>query len=334
MNKKIIILGSMLALLVVGGYLVLMQGGIKAKPEKIYHVGVVNGAPFFAPAADGFKQKMTELGYVEGVNIVYDIQTATATTDARAIADTFVQNGVDLIYAFPVGVVVEAKKATKGTTIPIVSIGADSPGVIDSIQRPGGNITGVAFPIAEVAVRRLEVLHELAPEARIMMLPVLKDYPTIAPSLASLGPVAERLRLTFIVVPVADPGEVVGYLKEYDKKDVGFDAILILSQPLAGDPEFMNPIYDFADKHGIPVGGVIDTQTPQSSRGLFSLIPEPFHMGELTAPLADKIFRGTDPGSIPIVTPEMFLEINSRAVTRLGLTINESLLNIANKIDR
>ncbi len=329
--KKILIAATIVALVLLGGYFLFVKSGIKTASEKVYHVGIVNATPFFTPAIDGFKQKMTELGYVEGKNIIYDVQIATTTADSLTISDTFVRNKVDLIYAFAVGAVVEAKKATEGTGIPVVSIGADSPGVIESIQHPGGNITGVGFPTAEIALRRFEVFHELAPKAKTVLLPVLKDYPTIPPSIASITPVAEKLHVTLVVVPVANPAEMAQYLKEHDTKDVGFDSILIIPQPIAGLPEFINPIYDFSDKHNIPVGGVMDLQ---SGRGLFSLIPQPFHMGELTAPLADKIFRGIDPGTIPIVTPDPFFEINYKAVAKLGLTISDSLLNIADKIDR
>ncbi len=335
MNKTIITVGAVVLLVVgIGSYLVFTKGNIGVTSQKVYHVGVLNGLETFASTTDGFKKKMTELGYVEGVNVVYDVQKGKAPVGNQAILNKFVQDKVDLIFTFPTEATVEAKEATQGTNIPVISVGAyiESPGLIETLQHPGGNITGVRFPIAEIAARRLEVLHQLAPKATRVMIPVLKDYPTIAPSMANIIPLAETLHLKLIEVPFSNPGEVISYLKEHgDAKDIGFDAILLIPQPLAGIPAFIYPIYDFANIHNIPLGGAVDPKSPQS---LFNLLPDIPQMGQLAAPLADKIFRGTSPGNIPMVTPELLLEINYKAVTKLGLTVDEALLNTAYKIDR
>ncbi len=336
MNIKIVI-GSILVVAVVlgiGAYIFFVKGSIGTASQKVYHVGVLNALDTFAATTDGFKQKMTELGYVEGVNIVYDVQKAKAPVGNQDILNTFVQNDVDLIFVFPTEATIEAKDATKDTSIPVISTGAyiESPGLIESVSHPGGNITGVRFPIAEIAARRLEILHQLAPNATRVLLPVFRNYPTVAPAMAAIAPIVEKYHLTVIEMPFSGPAEVVSYLEEHDKKgDVGFDAILVLPQPLAGIPALIDPIYAFANTHNLPIGGAIDPKSPQS---LFNLIPDSFQMGELAAPLADKIFKGAYPGSIPMVTPELLLEINYKAVTRLGLTVEESLLNTAYKIDR
>ncbi len=335
MNKKILV-GSIIVILVaVGLYAVLAKGGILAKPQKVYHVGILNALGFFDATVDGFKSKMTELGYVEGVNIIYDVQKGAAPVGNQAILNTFVQNKVDLIFALPTEATIEAKEVTKGTGIPVLFAGAGLEGnsIVESISRPGGNLTGVRFPVTELGARRLEILHALAPKAKRILIPFLKDYPTVAPGIAAVMPKAEALGLIIIEKPLSAPDELAAYLKELDtKKDVGFDAIMLIAEPVSTIPAFLDQLHVFADTHGIPVGGGVTLLADKEYGPLFSLNPSVFEFGQLAAPLADQIFKGVDPGTIPVVTPESTLEINYKATTKLGLTVPEYLLSIANKI--
>ena len=106
---------------------------------------------------------MTELGYTEGKNIVYDVQKTNVDIDAyKKITQKFVQDKVDLIFVFPTEAAMEAKAATQGTNIPVVFDLAftDVKGIdlINSVREPGGNITGVRFPSVDIASKRLEIL--------------------------------------------------------------------------------------------------------------------------------------------------------------------------------
>ena len=145
--------------------LLLSGCGGAAAASKVYHVGVLSGLDAFAPAIDGFKAKMTELGYTEGKNIVYDVQKTNVDIDAyKKITQKFVQDKVDLIFVFPTEAAMEAKAATQGTNIPVVFDLAftDVKGIdlINSVREPGGNITGVRFPSVDIASKRLEILLE------------------------------------------------------------------------------------------------------------------------------------------------------------------------------
>ncbi len=299
--------------------------------QKVYHVGILNALDYFSPAIDGFKQKMTELGYVEGKNITYDIQKGAAPVGNQAIVKKFVDDRVDLIFSFPTEASVEAKEGTKGTNIPIVSmaIAVEGNKLVDSVQKPGGNLTGVRFPIPEVAAKRLEVLHELAPKATHILVPYLKDYPTVSPSLSAAEDIANELHLTLLEVPFSTPDEVAAYLALH-KDAAGIDAVLTIPEPISILPPFIDQIYDFAEVHKIPVAGTVVTDSEKGP--IFSLIPNSFEMGTLVAPLADKIFKGTPVGTIPVVTPESEFSINLKALARLGLTASEGLLSTADKI--
>jgi putative ABC transport system substrate-binding protein len=331
--KKKILLGALIFIGLVGGTLSYHFWNTQRPNKKVYHVGILSALEYFSPVIDGFKQKMTDLGYVEGKDIFYDVQKAPAPVGNQAIIKKFVEDKVDLIVSFPTEASLEAKEGTEGTTIPIVSvaIGTEGNGLIESIRHPGGNLTGVRFPIAEVAARRFDTLHAIAPNATRIMVPYLKGYPTVATALAAIEPIAKALNITLIKAPFSNPDEVTAYLKALEnEKDVGIDAILTIPEPVSILPPFLDPMYAFAEAHSIPVAGVEVSDTDHGPA--FSIIPSSFEMGQLAAPLADRIFNGIPVGSIPIITPEFVFSINLKVLQRLGLTANEGLLSTADKI--
>ena len=332
MNKKIFIgILIIIGILSVGAYAVLWPKQ-EAVP-KVYRVGIFSGLAYFDDTIVGFKQKMTELGYVEGKNIIYEVQRGAAPVGNQELLKKFVQEKVDLILVYPTEASIEAKEVTKGTGIPIISTEAfmEKGGLIESIQHPGDNITGVRFPIEELAAKRLEILHELAPQAKRIWIPYLKDYPTVPPALAVIRPIAQSLGLTLVEAPFVSPPELEAYFKALPATgDTGMDAVLFVAEPLSIIPPFVDQIFAFADAHGVPVAGI--TLSATDSGPIFSLIPDSAKIGQLAAPLADKIFKGTQAGTIPIVTPESELTINVKAIQRLGLTASASLLSTADKI--
>lgn len=320
-------------LLILGavGYFLLFQGRNSQQSAKVYRVGVLSALDFFDPAVGSFKQEMTNLGYIEGKNIVYDVQKGPAPVGNQNIIKKFVEDKVDLIYVFPTEATIEAKEGTKGTAIPIISIGSYLGGLIESIQRPGGNITGVHMPIAEISAKRLEIMHEIAPKAKRIWIPHLKDYPTAEPSLGAIRPLAKVLGLTIVEAAFANPQEMTNYLNER-AGDPGMDAILLIPEPISIIPAFADQIMAFAGVHNLPTAGPVVSDSDKGP--LFDLIPNNLEYGRLAAPLADKIFKGISAGSLPIITPENDLEINYKVAQKLRLTISEGLLSRAKKIVR
>ena len=148
----------------------MLLAGCGSKTPKVYHIGILSGLDFVADISDGFKSKMAEFGYVEGTNVVYDIQKTNFDMDAyRNILQKFVADKVDLILVFPTEASMEAKSATQGTNIPVLFTFAliEGMGIVDSVREPGGNITGVRYPGPEIALKRFEILMELVPHAVI-----------------------------------------------------------------------------------------------------------------------------------------------------------------------
>lgn len=322
-------------LLVVGVVLSLLLSGCAQKP-KVYRVGVLSGLDFVANITDGFKAKMTELGYVEGKNVVYDVQKTNFDMDAyKRILKKFVADKVDVIFVFPTEASIEAKAATQGTNIPVVFAFAqvEGMGLINSVREPGGNITGVRYPGPDLAVKRFEIMRELAPQARRMLIPYQKGYPIVTSQLEALRPVAAAAGITLVELPANNAAELEAALQARAKSaDVGFDAILFVAEPLAVTPDAFAVMGKFAYERKMPIGGALMEAGGYSS--IFGVNVENVAVGKQAAPLVDKILKGTPAGTIPVVSAESYFQINYKAAQNLGIKVPEGLLRQANEVIR
>jgi putative ABC transport system substrate-binding protein len=308
------------------------------QPPRVYHVGVL-GFIGFAQITDGFKSKMAELGYIEGENIEYDVQLWNVAVDspevATEIVEKFISDDADLVISFPTEQTVLAKSVTKKTDVPLVFIFAGLEGneLVESVREPGGNITGVRYPGPETTGKRLEILHQIVPDAKRIGLFYQVGYPTTEPALEVLRPLADELGVSLVEIPVSTLEEMRADLDARAKQDdIGVDAFLQMADGLTHSPDGAALVMKFANEHHIPYGGGHYYQADQGA--VFAYSPYDFQMGELAAPIADKIFKGTSAGTIPLSTPENHLVINFKVAQELGLTVSEGLLSQAEKIIR
>lgn len=310
----------------------LLFSGCRFRP-KIYHIGILSGLDFFLNTADGFKEKMTELGYMEGKNIFYDLQKTNFEPDKeQQILNKFVSGRVDLIFTFPTEVSMEAKEITQGTKIPVLFANANIEDVklVKSVPEPGGNITGVRFPGPDLAIKSFEIMHELVPKAKRFYLPYLKNYPNVEPQLVAVRPVAQAAGIILIEVPVSTPDELEFDLaSRVNGNDPGMDVIFVIAEALAVTPEFINIIDRFAKEYNIPYDA-----GPGLGDPIYAITTDAVSVGKLAAVLADKILKGIPAGTISVVSAETWLQINYKAAQKLGLRVSESLLNQANEIIR
>ncbi len=315
--------------------LVLSACGTQQTP-KVYRIGVLSGLEFVADITDSFKAGMTELGYIEGQNVVYDVQRTNVDIEAyRRILQEFVANDVDLIFVFPTEPSLEARAATAGTNIPVVFAFSQVEGVdlINSIREPGGNITGVRIPGPEVAVKRFEIMHEIAPTAQRMLVPYLAGYPIVPPQLEALRPVAAATGVTLVEMPAASPAELEAALNaQVTGSDPGVDAILQIVEPVAVTAETFVVLSEFASQYGLPIGGA--TMSVDGHESLFGLNVDNGDTGRQAALLVDKILKGTPAGTVPVVSPQVVLQVNYRAAQNSGVTLPKGLLSQANEIIR
>jgi putative tryptophan/tyrosine transport system substrate-binding protein len=316
----------------------LVSGCGGTQTPKTYHVGVLSGLDAFVPAIDGLKSKLTELGYTEGKNIVYDVQQTNVDMDAyQKISQKFVQDKADLIFVFPTEAAAVAKAATQGTDVPVVFDLAftDVAGVdlINSVREPGGNITGVRFPSVDIASKRLELLLEMVPTAKRIWVPYLKGYPNVPGQLDAIRPLAQKAGVTLTDFAATSPQDLQDELdKRATSGDVGMDAILLIAEPLSITPDFFAVLGKFGAEHKIPIGGAPMQVGDYGS--IFGLLPNAKRAGEQAAAIVDKIFKGTRAGTIPVVTTDSDLQINMKAAQAMGLTVPEGLLKMANEIVR
>ncbi len=311
-------------------------GGYISEKPRVYHVGILSGTDAFLPIADGFKAKMTELGYVEGKNIIYDIQKTNADPAAQKLAvRKFIDDKVDLIFTFPTEPTVTAKAVTRGMNIPVVFAyaGIEGSDLVNSVREPGGNITGVRFPGPEQINKRLEILLDIAPFVKRVWIGYDKNYPNTAPALAGLRPLALSRGITLVEVPAATIGEIKLDLEARNKStDIGLDAMILMPDTFNHNPDCWASISRFAAEHKVPIGGSFPYTVEQGA--VFGNANDLGNVGALAAPLADKIFKGMPSGMIPVVTPEQEVWINYRVAQELGLNVSDGLLNMAKMIIR
>jgi putative ABC transport system substrate-binding protein len=306
---------------------------------KVYRVGFLAGSNAFNDAVEGFKAEMTELGYVEGETISYDFQSADGDSEMmKQIAEKFVADEVDLIFTTTTGAAQAAQAATAGTAIPVVFTVVADPvgsGLVADLREPGGNITGATRSLAGIISKRVVFLHQMAPEVHRLWLPYQEGYANVDLTREAIqeGALAEGFDLEIIETPVSGPEAVVAELaKRAEADDPGFDAILIAPDPTMQNEVTMEAVIAFANDHNLPVVGNTQDQVRQGA--LLTYADNSFETGQQAAPLADKIFKGTEPGMLPVTFSEPHLYINYNVAQALGLTVDETLLAQASEVIR
>jgi putative ABC transport system substrate-binding protein len=304
--------------------------------SKVYHIGILSSFAPFVDIANGFKTKMTELGYVEGENIVYDLQVKHADPEGeRQAAKKFVDDNVDLIFTFPTEASIIAKESTRGTRIPVVFAlaGIEENNLVESIEKPGGNITGVRYNGPDNTVKRFEILHDLVPNIKRLYTIYNINYPANKASLEALRPVVSSLGITFLEDSITSvEGIKAGLEKRMASGATGIDAILIMPDDLSQSPDGFALIRAFADKYNVPIGGAASVTADYGAA--FSYAPDFIKLGNISATMVDKIFKGRPAGEIPVVTADQNLRINYRVTKKLGLKVSESMLSLASEVIR
>ena len=313
----------------------LLSGCGGAQTPKTYKVGVLSGLSFVANITDGLKAKMTELGYVEGKNITYDVQATDFDMDKyKSILKKFVDDKVDVIFVFPTEASLEAKAATQGTNIPVVFSFAliEGMGLVDSVRAPGGNVTGVRYPGPDIAAKRFELMRELVPQAKRIMIPYQKGYPIVTPQLEAVRPAAQAAGVELVEVPANDAADLAAQLQALAQAGEKFDGILLLAEPLTVTPEPFAVLGKFAAEQNLPIGGALMSAGGYNS--IFGVNVDNIAVGKQAAPLIDKIFKGISAGTIPVVSAENYIQVNYKAAQEQGITVPDGMLKQANEIIR
>ncbi|MFZ6027778.1 MAG: ABC transporter substrate-binding protein [Chloroflexota bacterium] len=307
-----------------------------APKPKVYHVGILSSNPSFVAISDGFKAKMTDLGYIENQNIIYVLQSpGLDPAEQQRAVKKMIDDKVDLIFTFPMPETAAAHVATQGTNMPVVFAYAllEGTNLVKNVREPGGNMTGVRYPGPEMISQRLNILHEMVPNVKRVWIGYDENSPNIPSTLDALRPTAAALGITLVEAPVTTLEEFGADLTARDQlADIGVDAIITMPDEFNTSATGFTLLSEFATKHKIPLAGGITFMAKQGA--LFVNTTNLSNVGALAAPLADKILKGTPAGTIPVVTPEQTLTINYLVAQELGIVVPEGLLRQANEIIR
>ena len=279
---------------------------------------------------EAFRQGLRELGYVEGKNISVEYRWADSKPDRiPALAEELVRLKVDVIVCAGGGtaVILAVKKAVR--TIPVVfQTGGDpvSAGLVASLDRPGGNLTGVSALTGDLNEKRLELLKQAVPGvSRVAVL--MNPTSTNAAALKGLEAAARTLKVKLQVVEARDPQAIDGAFAAIKRERP--DALLVANSPMFFAER--KRIVGLAAQSRLP--GIFEGREFSEAGGLLSYGASLADNYRRLASYVDRILKGAKPADLPVEQPTRFeLIINAKTAKALGITIPQSLLLRADEV--
>ena len=317
------------------GILVLVLGcvgmALAQQSGKVARIGFLSGSSPSAVSArvEAFRQGLLELGYVEGKSIVIEYRSAEGKLDRLpALAAELVRLKVDIIVSGGPQVTRAAKEATG--TIPIV-MGFDydpvGNGLIASLARPGGNITGLSTLAPELSGKQLELLKEIVPRLSRVAVLGTSTQPGYAQVLKETELAAGVLGVKLQYLDVLEPKDIEIAFREASKGRA--EAVLMLVSPVLNTQR--TQIVDLAVKNRVPA--VYGQQEFVEAGGLMTYGVSLTDLFRRAATYVDKILKGRKPADLPVEQPTKFeLVINLKAAKQIGLTIPPNVLVRADRV--
>jgi putative ABC transport system substrate-binding protein len=292
----------------------------EAPAGKTYRIGYLSSA---ATVFEPFRDALRDLGYVEGRNLTIEARLAAGRLDQLpALAGDLVKARVDLIVAVSPPAIKAAKDVTM--TVPIVmafsSVDPVKGGFVDSLARPGGNVTGVAMIADEISGKRVALLKAMLPWApRIAML-TQANHSSSPSQVAAARPTAKNLGIELDVVEVRDSRDYDSAFAAVNKSASG---LFVVANPTFFDDR--QRLAAAAVKHRVPV--LCEWREMAEAGCLMSYGPYISDLYRRAATYVDRITGGAKPADLPVEQPTKFeLVINLKTAKVLGLTVPQSLL--------
>jgi ABC-type uncharacterized transport system substrate-binding protein len=291
------------------------------------HVGSADTLPHLVIA---FRQGLKQIGYVEGQNVAIEFRWAEGHYDRLpALAADLVHRQVAVIVTgggdAPASI---AKAAT--ATIPIVfNVGSDpsKTGLVASLNRPGGNATGVNIFTAELASKRMGLLDELVPKSSAIALLVNPNFPSSAASVHEVQAAARAIGRQILLLKASNPAEIDAAFAKLDKGRVG--AVIVGADPFFYSER--NRFVELAARYTIPA--VYEQREFVTAGGLMSYGTNIADSYRQMGVYAGKILRGAKPDDLPVVQLTKFeLVINLKTAKALGLTVQPNLIALADEV--
>jgi putative ABC transport system substrate-binding protein len=294
-------------------------------------VGFVNSSTAQAQAAGAaaYRRGLEESGFIEGKNVLIESRWADGQYNLLPeLLGDLIKHNVAVIMAGGPPAAIAAMRAT--STIPIVFTSGDDPvqtGLVSSINRPGGNVTGVYIFFSEVETKKLGLLRELVPNAALIAALVNPTFPTAINQTQELHKAADKLGQRIQIINASSEPEIDAAFAS--AKRLQADAMLV-----AGDPFFASrrgQIVSLATKYAIPA--VYEQRAFTAAGGLMSYgtnLPEAYRQAGI---YTGRILKGEKPADLPVVLSNKFeFVINLKVAKTLGLTVSANVISTADEV--
>jgi putative ABC transport system substrate-binding protein len=318
-------------LLILGSTAIALPLVARAQQKAMPVIGFLStGSPGpSAPLLAGFRQGLSEIGYVEGQNVAIEYRWAEGHYDRLpALAADLVGRKVDVIAAMGGNASpLAAKSAT--STIPIVFSSSDAVGVglVASLARPGGNATGIDIMTFELMPKRLELLSELVPQARVIALLVNPANTATERVIRDMQEAARAQGVQFLILRASTESEIDAAFALLVERHAG--ALIVGADPFFGNQR--GQLVALASRHVVPA--IYFFRENVTAGGLMSYgasIPDGYHKAGI---YVGKTLNGAKPADLPVQQPTKFeLVINLKTAKALGLTVPQSLLTRADEV--
>jgi ABC-type uncharacterized transport system substrate-binding protein len=297
----------------------------------VYRIGMLEtrSAELNAANVEAFRQGLAELGYKEGHNLRIEYRSSDGRDERfPALASELVRLKVDLILTRGTPAALAAKNATG--TIPVVMAASGDPvgsGIVASLARPGGNVTGLSSGITESFPKRVELLTELLPGLKRIAAILNMGNPVVPPQWDTVEASARSLGIEAVLLDVRRPADLQGAFdaaatRRAEALVVGLDGVTQANLRL---------IAELAAKQRLP--SIYPAQDYAKLGGLMTYGSSDFHMYHRAAAFVHKIFKGAKPAELPVEQPTKWeFVINVKAAKALGVTIPTSLLLRADQL--
>jgi len=276
-----------------------------------------------------FRDQLHKLGYLEGRTISIELRNASGQSERlAALVDDLLRLKVDVIVAVNTPAAKAAKKATK--TVPIVIMRVADPvksGLVDTLARPGGNVTGLSFMPDALGPKGVELLHEILPKVTRMAALYEGNNAGAVIIVDEVQRIGEQMGLKFVRLPVHDENDYAGAFEIASRAKA--EALFVMDD--GAITKRRQKILELAAKHALPVVSIY--RDFAVSGGLIAYGPNLNEVYRRAADYVDKLIKGESARFLPIEQPVAFdLVVNMKTAKALGLTITQSVLIRANEI--
>ena len=314
--------------------LLLMSFAVAGPPGHLVRIGILEPiAPTFDPDRNpghrALVEGLKELGYAPGRDVVFKYKSAAGDPEALPrLAEELIASGIDILVTPRSRPPLVAAQVTK--TVPIVMVGTPDPvdtGLVKSLARPGGNITGLSSNSAETSAKRMQLLQEAVPGLSRVAVLWNASLKSMAIGFENIEQASPKLGVTVQSVRLTSSSEFDQAFAAIENSHP--DGLIVLFGPLRGDD--LPRIVDFVVRNRLP--SMFEQGQGVRGGGLMEFGPNLEPMFRRAATYIDKIANGADPATLPVEEPTAFeFVVNLKAAQSIGITIPQSLLLRADRV--